>query len=143
MKGFGMIFIGIGGLLLAIAAFVFFREQAFLGRAQTVTGTVSDFDVSNSEDSNSYCPVIDFRTRNGESVEYHANVCSAPPAFDIGDKVEVVYDPEDIRHVQMNGFWSKYVGPVVLAAIGLPFFLWGARGMAPAKPKSSTPKTSA
>jgi hypothetical protein len=137
---FVLIFGGVGALLLLIAGILYFREQAFLSRAETVTGTVSDFEISSSDDSNSYCPVIDFRTRRGESVKYFANVCSSPPSFDIGEKVEVVYDPENIKHVQMNGFWSKYVGVFVLAAIGLPFFLIGAWGLLPGKAKAATSK---
>ncbi len=140
INSFVLIFGGAGALLLLIAGILYFREQAFLGSAETATGTVSTFDVSNSEDSTTYCPVIAFRTKRGEAVEYHANVCSSPPSFDVGEKVEVVYDPENIKHVQMNGFWSKYVGVFVLAVIGLPFFLLGAWGSIPGKPKASAAK---
>jgi len=142
MKGFVLIFGGVGALLLAIAAFLYFREQAFLASGETVTGTVSTFEVSNSDDSTTYCPVITFRTKRGESVEYHANVCSSPPSHDVGEKVEVVYDPENIKHVQMNGFWSKYVGVFVLAVIGLPFFLLGAWGLLPGKGKAFSTQVS-
>ena len=137
MKNFALMFGGLGALLLLIAGWLYFREQAFLNRAETVTGTVSGFETSESDDSTTYCPVIGFRTRGGESVQYRANVCSSPPSFDVGEKVEVVYDPENIKHVQMNGFWSKYVGVFVLAVIGLPFFLLGAWGLIPGKAKPS------
>jgi hypothetical protein len=140
LNNFVLIFGGLGALLLAIAALLYVREQAFLGRAETVTGTVSDFDISSSDDSNTYCPVIEFRTKRGENVRYSGNVCSSPPSYDLGQKVEVIYDPQNIKHVQMNGFWSKYVGVFVLAVIGLPFFLLGAWGLMPGKGKGPAPK---
>lgn len=141
LNNFVLIFGGLGALLLAIAALLYFREQAFLSSAETATGTVSDFDISSSDDSTTYCPVIEFRTKRGENVRYFGNVCSSPPSYDIGQKVEVIYDPENIKHVQMNGFWSKYVGVFVLAVIGLPFFLLGAWGLMQGKAKAAAPRS--
>ncbi len=123
MKLFTLIFGGVGFILLAIAGLLYFRERNFLERAELVTGVVSDLDYGGSDGG--YCPVIDFETKRGEPVRYFGNVCSSPPSYDIGERVEVLYDPANIRTVQMNGFWSQYVGVVVLGAIGLPFFLIG------------------
>ena len=137
MKIFVLVFGGLGAILLAIAGIVYFREQTFLSSAEKATGTVTDFNLSSSDDGgNSYCPVIDFTTAGGEPVKYFANVCSSPPSYEIGEEVEVVYDPQDIKHVQMNGFWSQYVGVVVLGAIGLPFFLLGIWGLFQGRKKS-------
>ena len=130
MKIFVLVFGGIGAVLLLFAGISYFREQSFLDRAQVVTGTVTDYNLSSSNDSgSSYCPVVDFTTQKGERVKYYANVCSSPPSYDIGEQVEVLYDPEDITHAQMNGFWSRYTGVIVLGCIGLPFFLIGVWGL--------------
>ena len=130
MKIFVLIFGGIGAILLAIAGLVYFREASFLNRAESATGTVTDLDLSSSNDGGStYCPIIEFTTKAGEPVRYHANTCSSPPSYDIGEQVDVVYDPQDIRHVQMKSFWSQYTGVVVLSCIGLPFFLLGLSGL--------------
>jgi hypothetical protein len=133
MKLFVLIFCGLGGLFLAGAALLYVNEQSFLSRAEPATGIVTDLDRSDD----GFCPVIDFTTRKGESVRYYANVCTSPPSYDLGDEVEVVYDPEDIKNVQMNGFWSQYVGVVVLGAIGLPLFLFGVWGAIPNRGKKS------
>jgi len=136
MKTFVLIFGGLGAILLVIAGIVYFREASFLNTAEKATGTVTDFNLSSSDDGgSSYCPVIDFTTSANEPVKYFANVCASPPAYEIGEKVDVLYDPQDIKHVQMNGFWSKYVGVVVLGAIGVPFFLLGVWGMFQGRPK--------
>jgi hypothetical protein len=130
MKIFVLVFGGIGTILLLIGGLVFYNEQKFLETAEVVNGTVTDYNLSSSTDGgSSYCPVIEFTTKKGEPVKYYANVCSSPPSYDIGEQVEVLYDPADIRNVQMNGFWSKYTGVIVLSCIGLPFFLLGVWGL--------------
>ncbi len=121
MKTFTIIFGGLGLILPAIAGVLYLNEQKFLSRAEQVTGTVVDLDRSDD----AYCPVIEFQTKRGEPVRYYGNVCSSPPSYDLGERVDVVYDPQNIRHVQMTGFWSQYVGVFVLGVIGLPFFLLG------------------
>jgi hypothetical protein len=136
MKIFVAVFGGIGVILLAIAGIVYVREQSFLSRAETATGTVVDLDLSSSSDGGSaYCPVIEFKTKAGEPVRYYGNVCSSPPSYNIGDQVEVLYDPQEITHVQMAGFWSQYTGVVVLSCIGVPFLLFTLWGALPSKKK--------
>jgi len=136
MKLFVAIFGGIGVILLVLAGIVYFREQSFLSRAQTATGTVVDLDLSNdSNGSSSFCPVIEFTTQAGEPVRYYGNVCSNPPSYNVGEPVEVVYDPQDIKHVQMSGFWSQYLGVIILSCIGVPFLLFTLWGVMPARKK--------
>jgi hypothetical protein len=121
------ILLGIGAILLAIAAFLALREQSFLSRAESVTGSVTDFSMSSSSDSGtSYCPVIEFTTKGGQDVRYYANVCSSPPAYDIGDQVKVIYDPQNPRQVQIENIWIEYLGALIVGGVGLPFFLLGA-----------------
>jgi hypothetical protein len=131
MKIFVLVFGGIGLILLAIAGYVYYQEQSFLGRAELATGTVSDFTISTETDGTgrTYCPKIDFTTKDGQQVLYYANVCSSPPAYEVGQQVEVYYDPHNIKDVQMNDFWSQYVGVIVLSCIGLPFFALGIVGI--------------
>jgi hypothetical protein len=136
MKIFVAVFGGLGVLMLAIAGYLYVKEQGFLTRAQTATGTVVDLDLSSGGDNtSSFCPVIEFTTKAGEPVRYYGNVCSNPPSYDIGEQVEVLYDPQDIRKVQMTGFWSQYTGVVVLSCIGVPFLLFTLWGVLPPKKK--------
>jgi hypothetical protein len=117
--------LGIGLVLMLIAGIFAFVEWNFLNQAETVNGTVTTFDVSDSDDSVTYCPVISFSTKKGQQVEYHANVCASPRAFDVGQTVKVIYDPKDPKNVQMANVWLEYLTPLILTAVGLPLLLVG------------------
>lgn len=137
MKIFVLVFGGLGVVLLGIAGLVFFREQSFLSSAEKATGKVVDYNLSSSDDGGStYCPVIEFTTQAGEPVKFFANVCSSPPAYEIGEDVEVFYDPQDIKRVQMSSFWAQYTGVLVLSCIGLPLLLLGVWGLFAGRPKA-------
>ena len=111
----------IGGIFLAAAAFFLFREQAFLGSAETASGTVTGL-YSSSSSSNGgggLCPVIDFTTKDGQKVEYYGNVCTSPPVYRPGDTVDVVYDPQNVDKVQMKNFFSQYLLVLIFGIFGV------------------------
>ena len=131
-----MAYLGAAAQVLGGDRVVYVREQRFLARAQPASATVVDLDLSSDSDgSSTFCPVIEFTTEAGEPVRYYGNVCSNPPAYNVGQQVEVVYDPQEITHVQMSGFWSQYTGVVVLTCIGLPFLLITLWGVIPVRKK--------
>ncbi len=130
MKLLTLIFGGVGILLLVLAAVVFVVETAYLNRAKIAVGTVTELYKSiHDEGGSSYCPVFRFTTPDGKTVSYRGNVCASPPAYKIGDRAELYYDPQNINDVQMNDFWSEYTGIIVLVAIGVPFSMIGLYGL--------------
>ena len=115
MRLFNIIFGGISLILLALGGYSYWQETQFLKTAYHVTGTVTDLDMND----NSYCPVIEFKTQEGKPVRFYGNVCSNPPAYDIGQKVELAYDTPEVNKVQMTeSFFSKYGGAVIFGFIG-------------------------
>ena len=68
----------LGVLLLAIAAPLYFMEQAFLARSITATGAVIDVQVDDIENLPSYWPIIEFTTQDGRTVRYDIDVCKSP-----------------------------------------------------------------
>jgi hypothetical protein len=128
MKNGYMILGVLGILLLAIAIALFFAENAFLARSISATGTVVDFHVDNTDEPPSYCPIVEFATQDGRTVRYETEVCTSPRSKNIGDPVEVKYDPQNPKSVQTASLWGEYIWPLVLGLVGLPFFaagLWG------------------
>ncbi len=131
MRTWALLSLAIGSVLLAIAAFFFSQEQSFLQRAVSTTGTITDLAASTSTDSHgfdstSYCPVIDFRTKDGQTVEYQSSVCSDPPAYTVGQKVDMVYDPQNLKATQMqHSFFDEYLGVIFPGIPGIIFLVIG------------------
>jgi hypothetical protein len=117
----------IGGIFFAVAAFFFFREQTFLSSAETASGTVTGLSSSGSSSNGGggLCPVIDFSTSDGQKVQYRGNICTSPPFWRPGDKVEVVYDPQNLDNVQIKNILSEYLAVLIFGIFGVVCFaLW-------------------
>ncbi|HEY2981571.1 MAG TPA: DUF3592 domain-containing protein [Anaerolineales bacterium] len=137
MKGFLNFFTILGVILLGVAGILYNMGNSFRSKAELTTGTVTGFSVSvDSEDnSESYCPQVRFRTTGGQDVTYFSNFCSSPPAYDVGEKVELYYDPQNPESAQLKGFWSQYLVVTIFACIGLPFAAVGVWIALPSKAK--------
>jgi hypothetical protein len=126
MKGFLNFFTFLGLGFLIVAGLVYNNGVAFRARSEMASGTVTGMSVStNSDDITSYCPQIQFATRDGQQVTYFPNVCSTSPQFETGDRVELYYDPLDPEEAQIMGFWTQYGIVTLLGIIGLVFFAVG------------------
>ena len=67
----------------------------------------------------SYYPVIRFRTVNNARVEFKDSIGSNPPSRRVGDKVTVLYLPDDLASAIIDrGVWGNWIIPAVL------FLLW-------------------
>ncbi|HEY7483835.1 MAG TPA: DUF3592 domain-containing protein [Streptosporangiaceae bacterium] len=140
---FGTIFGGVGVLLLGIAIVLAAMTASFLARADRTDGTVTALTdkVSTSQDSSGYrrtrtswYPTVEFTTPDGRRFSFRGSVGSNPPAYDVGERVLVAYDPGDPSDARIATFWSAYLIPlifggigVVFASIGVPFFVIGWR----------------
>lgn len=117
----GMIFFGIGLALLAVALVVGGMAISFRMGAERVTGTVSEVELRHYSDGNSYCPIISFTTRLGQSYTHRSDVCSWPPSFERGDEAIIYYDPANPNRSQLDSFLGVWFIPVLFGFMGLIF----------------------
>jgi hypothetical protein len=129
MKKFLNLFTGFGLLMVGIAAIIYMSGVSFRNRAELTTGTVTGFSTVTDSDDNTvtYCPSIRFATSTGQEVIHNSHVCNSPPAHQVGDQVEIYYDPENPGKAQVKNFWSQYLVVSILGCIGLPFVLFGGK----------------
>jgi len=129
MKKFLNFFTGIGLFLMGIALIIYLVGASFRSNAELTTGTVTGFSTVTDSDDNSqtYCPIVQFSTETGQQVTYHSSTCNSPPAHQVGDQVEIYYDPEDPEKGQIKGFWSQYLAVTILSCVALPFILFGSK----------------
>ena len=129
MRKFFNFFTGIGLFLVGIAVIIYVLGVSFRSNAELTSGTVSGFStVTDSDDGSlTYCPMVKFTTNIGQQVTYDSHVCNSLPAHEVGDQVQIYYDPENPQSAQIKDFWSQYLVVTILACIGLPFVVFGSR----------------
>lgn len=116
------IFAAIGTTLLVVALWRYARERGFAARAQRVTGEVVALDLSrNSDGGGTYHPVIRFVTRAGDSVQVRSNAGCNPPCWDVGDRVDVLYDPARPAQARTATFFGQHIASFVFGILGLVF----------------------
>lgn len=73
-------------------------------------------------------PVIDFSV-NGQVYTFEGDNASYPPAYEVGEQVNVRYDPTNPNTVQIDSFFERWIFPIIiipsiiLAAVILNFFM--------------------
>jgi hypothetical protein len=97
---------------------------------QTTTGTVVQLEESNSSEGGCcvYSPVIEFHAA-GQTYSFEGDNASDPPAYDVGEVVDVIYHPSDPNTAQINKWTERWLFPIIIipamifAAIILNFFM--------------------
>ena len=114
------LFAGTGVLLLAAAAVTAFLTYRFIADSERADGTVVDLRESyDSEDNTtSYYPVVRFETAEGRPVRFESKVSTSD---DVGDTVEVLYDPDDPEDAKLAGFLNLWFLSLILGALGAVF----------------------
>lgn len=118
----GIVFPLIGALLFAIGAYLFVRTRIFLGKAQEVQGTVTQMVWSSSSDGGGgYSPVYQFRTITGQMITVQDSLSSSPPMFQVGQTIDVLYDPENPQDARIKKWMNLYFTSVLLCGMGSIF----------------------
>lgn len=132
MKAFSIlnyVFSIVGAALLAGAIYLYVDKQAFLEKAETVQGTVIEMIPKRSKESTTYSPVVSFKTKQGQTITYTSSTSSNPPSYSVGENVTMFYDPANPNDAEINGFFSLWLGVLILGFIGTVFFLIGSLGV--------------
>lgn len=107
----------IAALLLTRQSF----ELAFQGEKTTgqVIGLVQSTD---SEGGTFYSPVVTF-TIGERTLQIQGQTASYPPAYRVGEEVEVVYNPDNISKAAINKFSELWLLPTVIGGVAAIFFV--------------------
>lgn len=96
----------------------------------TTTGTVVRLEQSDDSEGGCcvYSPVVEFEV-NGRTYSFEGDNASDPPAYEVGEAVEVIYNPADPDTAQINKWTERWLFPIIiipvmiLAALILNFFM--------------------
>lgn len=112
------------GLAIVIAgAYQYTRIAEFVDRAVEVDGVVVEME---SNRDNSMRPVVEWVDHIGETRTHYSNVWSSPPKFFVGERVTVLYDPNDPKYpvkAKINTTMQIFGVAIFLMIFGAAFCL--------------------
>ena len=119
----------IGLVLIIIGIHLFLTSRHFRNTGVKTMATVIENIALQSRDNEGtsvmYAPLLECIVK-GEKKTYTPNARSNPPAYHIGEKVAIVYSPENYQNVRIVSYWGIFLGSNILLGMGLPMFLIGA-----------------
>jgi len=111
--------LGVGALIAAVVTLVL--TLRFVAGAERATGTVIDLSrETDSEGAVVFYPILRFTTAEGRTLEFRSSTGSSFPPQP-GDRVEVLYDPDDPQDARLSGFFDVWGLPIVLGFLGTVF----------------------
>jgi len=127
------VFLAAGLAMLAGSGYSLLHTRAAIARAVPAEGAVVDLISRTDSDGDTvYYPRVRFRTRTGDTQEFTGSVGSKPAAFDVGEGVNVLYDPDRPGEARINTFFQLWFLPLLLAGMGIIFAGIGGAGVAAA-----------
>jgi uncharacterized protein DUF3592 len=128
---FTAIFLVVGLGLLGGSVYSILSTRAFLANAISADGVVIGLEERWDSDDGGYTyyPRVRFQTEGGQFHEFTGDVGSSPPSFDIGETVEVLFDPAAPASARIDSFMQLWFVSLILGAIGVVFTAVGGSGL--------------
>jgi hypothetical protein len=119
----GVVFL-IAGTGLIIWGYATVRNKIENSNYIKTEGTVIRMrEVQSTEDMGiTWAPVIRFKDRSGTEYTFESTVSSEPPAYNVGDKVELMYSEGRPENAFIDSFMEKWLTPIMLFVAGLVMF---------------------
>ena len=113
----------IGVIFLAVSGFMYYRNNNLVKNCTIETSaTVVDMkeEISNSDSTTTYTyyPIIEY-TANNEIVRETINLGSSRPAYDINEKITILYNPNKINEFIVKGDKSSNILSIVFLILGI------------------------
>ena len=116
----------VGLVLMSIAYGQFQRTMNLLKNGERAKARVLELVESRSRsDGTSYRPVFEFVTKANEVKRFVYDVSSSPPAWQVGEEADVIYNPARPEQARLVGYWGLFIASIILAAVAAPFLVIG------------------
>ena len=114
------------GAFLAYSAFNQYQKtQTILNKGIKTTAIVVKFSTHQSDGSTMYKPIFEFTDRSQNKQTFKSSISSSPPAYEIGEKVPLIYDSTNPEKARIVSFWGLYRWSVILFMVASPFLVIG------------------
>lgn len=116
------IFAFVGSCLGIAGAWFYLDRNALINDGVQTVGVVTE--LVRSSGSNTQAPVVEFNLKNGERHTFTSSLFSSPPAYTVGESVELWYNPKNPDEVALSGMES-WLLPLIF---GIFFLVFGGIG---------------
>jgi hypothetical protein len=115
------------GLSLVILSVVIqVKQYIFRGRARRARGEVVEIvEASSGPGRRLKYPVVEFETERGRTVEFESSVGSNPSLYRVGQRVSVLYDPDEPQKATIDSFLSRWLATLITGCLGVSFLFVG------------------
>ena len=115
----GLLSIVLGVILLGVGIGVWLWRAGFSSHAIRADGTVVALSSGDpARTTRGFAPVVQF-VADGRTVRVMGEVFSRPPDYSVGDPVQVLYERGDPQGARIDGFWERWLFPLICGVIGL------------------------
>jgi hypothetical protein len=126
------IFTGVAVIMLLVAGIASFNNIRKINREESASGRVVDMTKQleyDEEDRDriigeTYYPVVEFTANDGKRRQVQLSEGSWPPAYEIGDEVTVLYEPDHPLDARIKSFASSagmWILPSITGFLGIAF----------------------
>ncbi len=123
-------------LILLIPAYIQYKKtRALLETGITTTATIIDIHKSQATSTDAdgfttatdtYAPEVEFKTETGKTVRYTSQISTSNKnTWKIGDTVEIVYDPNNLKNIKIKKTMQLYFLPILLGFFSLILLIIG------------------
>lgn len=121
--GLLFILIGIAVVISGILAMLKVRRQ--LAGSAKAMGTVIAFGRIQGKSGYLYCPQVEFAIPSGQIIKFQSELGSQPPAYNVGQQVEVVYTVTNPNKAEIDSMMALWFAPGCMSLMGLAFLFLG------------------
>ncbi len=125
----GIIFSAIGGGILIFGVHVFLGTLYLTRHSVQTNGVVLElktgFATGGGRRSSVYSPVVKFQSSNGTSYTFTSSNWTSPSLFSVGDKIDVIYDPNNPKYANIKSFSQLWVTSILIFIVGIVPFIAG------------------
>ena len=118
-------FIGIivGIIFIIVGAFLFLKNNNLVKNCTeeieaTVVDMKQDFSTDDGDASYIYYPIIEYKA-NENNVRVTMDSGSNTPAYNIGDKITILYNPNKVKEFIVKGNKSSNIISIIFMVIGV------------------------
>jgi len=122
LKWIGPLFTVVGIAVVVLGVYLGKNRAEFLEVAQLSEGEVISLNSRRSDDSYVYYPVVRYTPPGGSSpLTFEHDVGSNPPSYDVGERVQVLFHPDDPTNAIIDAGIMNWFGPGLALLLGLVF----------------------